>query len=128
VVFLLTEADIKDDSFLEQVNALLATGEVPGLFPRDELVAMASELRGAMQRECPDRADTLHNLTSFFHDRVRRNLHVVLCLSLVSTVLKSTPNRNDPCVQAYRIRRAATVCSPNDSVSAAVAPLRMRPQ
>ncbi|KAG2951559.1 Dynein gamma chain, flagellar outer arm [Phytophthora cactorum] len=84
VVFLLTEADIKDDSFLEQVNALLATGEVPGLFPRDELVAMASELRGAMQRECPDRADTLQNLTRFFHDRVRRNLHVVLCLSPVS--------------------------------------------
>ncbi|OWZ14140.1 Dynein heavy chain, partial [Phytophthora megakarya] len=81
VVFLLTEADIKDDSFLEQVNALLATGEVPGLFPRDELVAMASELRGVMQRECPDRADTLHNLTRFFHDRVRRNLHIVLCLS-----------------------------------------------
>ncbi|GMF34281.1 unnamed protein product [Phytophthora fragariaefolia] len=85
VVFLLTEADIKDDSFLEQVNALLATGEVPGLFPRDELAAMASELRGVMQRECPDRADTLHNLTRFFYDRVRRNLHVVLCLSPVSS-------------------------------------------
>lgn len=70
---------------MEQVNALLATGEVPGLFPRDELVAMASELRGAMQRECPDRADTLPNLTRFFHDRVRRNLHVVLCLSPVSS-------------------------------------------
>ncbi|EEY63593.1 dynein heavy chain, outer arm [Phytophthora infestans T30-4] len=84
VVFLLTETDIKDDSFLEQVNALLATGEVPGLFPRDELVVMASELRGSMQRECPDRADTLQNLTRFFHDRVRRNLHVVLCLSPVS--------------------------------------------
>ncbi|KAL4128830.1 hypothetical protein PRIC2_007810 [Phytophthora ramorum] len=85
VVFLLTEADIKDDSFLEQVNALLATGEVPGLFPRDELVAMASELRGVMQRECPGGADTLPNLTRFFHDRVRRNLHVVLCLSPVSS-------------------------------------------
>ncbi|KAG1713125.1 hypothetical protein DVH05_028501 [Phytophthora capsici] len=85
VVFLLTEADIKDDSFLEQVNALLATGEIPGLFPRDELVAMASELRGVMQRECPDRADTLPNLTRFFHDRVRRNLHIVLCLSPVSS-------------------------------------------
>ncbi|KAG2510575.1 hypothetical protein BBO99_00008735 [Phytophthora kernoviae] len=84
VVFLLTEVDIKEDSFLEQVNALLATGEVPGLFPRDELVAMASELRGTMQRECPERVDSLQNLTRFFHDRVRRNLHVVLCLSPVS--------------------------------------------
>ncbi|RLN86351.1 hypothetical protein BBJ28_00004571 [Nothophytophthora sp. Chile5] len=84
VVFLLTEAEIKDDAFLEQVNALLATGEIPGLFPRDELAAMASELRSIMQRERPECSDSQRNLTRFFHDRVRRNLHVVLCLSPVS--------------------------------------------
>ncbi|KAL7690391.1 putative AAA+ ATPase domain, dynein heavy chain region D6 P-loop domain-containing protein [Plasmopara halstedii] len=85
VVFLLTEADIKDDSFLDQINVLLATGEVPGLFSRDEFVAMASELRSAMRSECPDAADTLANLTRFFYDRLRRHLHVVLCLSPVSS-------------------------------------------
>jgi len=43
--FLFTEAEIKDESFLEIINSLLTTGEVPGLFRKDELMMMASELR-----------------------------------------------------------------------------------
>ncbi|GLD99919.1 hypothetical protein PINS_up008647 [Pythium insidiosum] len=84
VAFVLTDAEIKDESFLEQINAFLATGEIPGLFPRDELTVMASELRSAMQKAHPERADTLDNLIRFFFDRVRRHLHLLLCLSPVS--------------------------------------------
>lgn len=84
VTFLLTEAEIKDDAFLEHINSLLAGGEIPGLFPRDELAAMASELRGAMQKAHPERVDSLEHLVRFFFDRVRANLHLVLCLSPVS--------------------------------------------
>ncbi|TYZ58790.1 hypothetical protein PybrP1_001566 [[Pythium] brassicae (nom. inval.)] len=84
VAFLITDAEIKDEAFLEQINALLATGEVPGLFPRDELTVLASELRGLMLKAHPERPDTSDNLIRFFFDRVRRNLHVLLCLSPVS--------------------------------------------
>ncbi|DBA03213.1 TPA: hypothetical protein N0F65_003933 [Lagenidium giganteum] len=84
VSFVITEAEIKDESFLEQINSLLATGEIPGLFPRDELTVMASELRNLMQKSNPDLPDTPDNLTRFFFDRVRSNLHLILCLSPVS--------------------------------------------
>ncbi|KAF1322413.1 Dynein heavy chain, outer arm, partial [Globisporangium splendens] len=84
VSFVITEAEIKDEPFLEQINSLLATGEIPGLFPRDELAVMASELRNTMQKVYPERPDTIDNLTRFFFDRVRKNLHLLLCLSPVS--------------------------------------------
>lgn len=34
--FLLTDAQIKMESFLEDVNNILNTGEVPNIFPADE--------------------------------------------------------------------------------------------
>lgn len=36
VVFLLTDAQIKDEAFLEDVDSVLNTGEVPNLFAMDE--------------------------------------------------------------------------------------------
>ena len=35
-VFLITDAQIKEESFLEDIDALLNTGEVPNLFAPDE--------------------------------------------------------------------------------------------
>ena len=35
-VFLLTDAQIKEEAFLEDVDSVLNTGEVPNLFPPDE--------------------------------------------------------------------------------------------
>ena len=35
-MFLMTDAQIKEESFLEDVDSLLNTGEVPNLFPADE--------------------------------------------------------------------------------------------
>jgi dynein heavy chain, axonemal len=37
-VFLLTDTQIKDEAFLEDVNGILNAGEVPNLFPADERV------------------------------------------------------------------------------------------
>jgi dynein heavy chain len=82
--FLFTEAEIKDESFLEVINSILTTGEVSNLIPKDELMVMASELRTIAIKQVPNFVESPDNLVKFFIDRVRSNLHVVLCMSPVS--------------------------------------------
>ena len=36
VSFILTDAEIKNDGFLELINSLLATGEIPGMLNKDD--------------------------------------------------------------------------------------------
>jgi dynein heavy chain len=83
VAFLITEADIKDESFLEYINQVLSTGEVAGLFPREELDAVLNDIRPLMRATEPGVPDTWNNLYSFFINRVRDRLHLVLCVSPV---------------------------------------------
>lgn len=84
MTFIFTEAEIKDESFLEVINSMLTTGEVANLIPKDELMVMASELRQLAIKQVPNFVETPDNLVRFFIDRVRSNLHVVLCMSPVS--------------------------------------------
>ncbi len=84
VTFLFTDAEIKDESFLEVINSILTTGEVANLIPKDELMVMASELRPHAIKAIPNFVESPDNLVKFFIDRVRSNLHVVLCMSPVS--------------------------------------------
>lgn len=81
LMLLLTESDIRYDSFLEYFNQILMTGEVAGLFPRDEMDALLSDVRPLMRSMCPALPDTRDNLYSFFINRVRDRLHIVLCVS-----------------------------------------------
>jgi dynein heavy chain, axonemal len=83
VAFLITEADIKDESFLEYINQVLSTGEVAGLFPREELDAVLNDIRPLMRATEPGVPDTWDNIYSFFINRVRDRLHLVLCVSPV---------------------------------------------
>lgn len=86
VTFIFTDNEIKDESFLEYINNVLASGEVAGLFPKEELDAIVNELRDVAKKTKPDtlgKNDTWDNLYRFFIDRVRDNLHIVLCFSPV---------------------------------------------
>lgn len=79
--FLFTESEIKDEVFLETINSILSTGEVPGLFAKDEMMAMTSDLRQYFLRERPGKEETPDNLKQYFTDCVRDNLHIILCMS-----------------------------------------------
>ena len=79
--FLFTDSEIKNEIFLELINSILMTGEVAGLFAKDEMMVMTADLRNAFLDERPGKPDTQANLKQFFIDCVRDNLHVVLCMS-----------------------------------------------
>ena len=82
VSFLFTDAEVKEEGFLEYINNLLSTGEIPGMFPKDEIEAIVGDMRPVAKKHAPKGfIDTGDNLYKYFVDRVRDNLHVVLCFS-----------------------------------------------
>ena len=79
--FLFTESEIKDEVFLETINSVLMTGEVPGLFAKDEMMAMTADLRTSFLADRPEKEESADNLKEYFTDTVRDNLHIMLCMS-----------------------------------------------
>jgi dynein heavy chain len=96
VCFLFTDAEVKDEGFLEYINQILSTGEVSGLFAKDEVDAIIGDMRGVAKKEAPKGfVDSADNLWKYFLQRARAKLHVVLCMSPVG-VLLSTRTRKFP--------------------------------
>ncbi|XP_046353935.2 dynein axonemal heavy chain 5-like isoform X1 [Haliotis rufescens] len=83
ITFLFTDNEIKDEGFLEYMNNILSSGEVSGLFARDEMDEILQELIAPMKRDSPRRPPTNENLYDYYMSRVRQNLHVCLCFSPV---------------------------------------------
>ncbi|KAK3576323.1 hypothetical protein CHS0354_039732 [Potamilus streckersoni] len=79
IVFLLTDSDIVKESFLEDINCILNSGEVPDLFDQEEQDGIMMDLKqAAAQADIPDTRVAIYQ---FFISRVRKNLHVVLTMS-----------------------------------------------
>mmetsp|Transcript_15052 Transcript_15052/g.14432 ORF Transcript_15052/g.14432 Transcript_15052/m.14432 type:complete len:1794 (-) Transcript_15052:1278-6659(-) len=79
--FLFTESEIKDEVFLEYLNSVLLTGDIPGLFAKDEIMAITADLRNSFVKERVGMDESQDNLKQYFIDKVRDNLHVMVCMS-----------------------------------------------
>ncbi|XP_061921125.1 dynein axonemal heavy chain 2 [Entelurus aequoreus] len=80
-VFLFNDTQIVDESFLEDINNILSSGEVPNLYKQDEFVEVCNCLSDSARKE--NVVETPDSLFSFLIERVRNNMHVVLCMSPV---------------------------------------------
>jgi dynein heavy chain len=83
ITFVFTDNEVKEEAFLEYVNNMVTTGEIVNLFQRDNLEALMSDIRPIFLKECHGQVDTDEAVWNFFIERVKRNLHVVLCFSPV---------------------------------------------
>jgi dynein heavy chain len=83
MVFLFNDTQIKNEGFVEDINNILNAGEVPNIFPSDEKIQICESVRPfAKQRFGKIAADmNPGDLYSFFINRVKDNLHVVLAFS-----------------------------------------------
>ncbi|XP_028992315.1 dynein axonemal heavy chain 2 isoform X2 [Betta splendens] len=80
-VFLFNDTQITDKSFLEDLNNILSSGEVPNLYKPDEFSEICSALSGSARKDKV--AETPDSLFSYLVERVRNNLHIVFCMSPV---------------------------------------------
>ena len=86
--FLFTDQDIKDECFLEYVNNVLASGLASQIFTKDEQGEIVTELTPIMKRECPKMPPTPDNAIAWFLERIKLNLHVVLCFSPIGETFR----------------------------------------
>eukprot|EP00731_Ephydatia_muelleri_P036494 Em0265g1a len=75
-VFLLTDGQIAEEKFLVLVNDLLASGEIPDLFPDDEVQNIVGSVRNEVKGMGIQ--DTKENCWAFFIERVRRQLKTLV--------------------------------------------------
>jgi dynein heavy chain len=77
--FLFSDTQLKEESFLEDINNILSSGEVPGLFETEEKVPIYDAMRSIASAEGV--AQTPDKLWEIFINRVRDKVHVILCMS-----------------------------------------------
>eukprot|EP00744_Colponema_vietnamica_P001598 GILI01002635.1.p1 GENE.GILI01002635.1~~GILI01002635.1.p1 ORF type:complete len:2087 (-),score=720.86 GILI01002635.1:371-6598(-) len=82
VTMLFTDADIKQEIFLEYINSFLSNGEIPGLFQADQRDAVLTEMRTVAKKDpLVKMEDTSDWLWKYFVNRARERFHFVLCFS-----------------------------------------------
>lgn len=80
ICFIFDEGNVLGSGFLEAMNALLASGEVPGLFDGDDYTALMGACRESAAREGVI-IDSEDELWRRFTGIVQRNLHVVFTMN-----------------------------------------------
>uniref|UniRef100_UPI00398EE5C8 dynein axonemal heavy chain 1 isoform X2 n=1 Tax=Pristiophorus japonicus TaxID=55135 RepID=UPI00398EE5C8 len=87
VTFLFVDTQIKDESFLEDVNNILNSGDVPNLYNFDEQEVIFNAMKPVVQDlgQQPTKA----NMMAIYTKRVRHNIHTVLCMSPIGEVFRA---------------------------------------
>ncbi|XP_029975539.1 dynein heavy chain 12, axonemal [Salarias fasciatus] len=88
-VFLITDAQIKDEAFLEDVDSVLNTGEVPNLFAIDEKQEIMETVRPIAQAGNKNVELSPLSLFAFFVARCKENLHIVVAFSPIGDAFRN---------------------------------------
>ena len=80
ICFIFDESNVLSSAFLERMNSLLASGEIPGLYEGDEFVTLMADCRTWATRNNVV-YDTDDELFRHFTKNVQKNLHVVFTVS-----------------------------------------------
>jgi dynein heavy chain 2 len=90
VVLIIEDFNIIDDQFLDLINSLLSSGEIPGLYSPEELEPLLQPLK-----QLAGNSGFSGDLTKFYAQNVKRNLHIVLILDCsdekFSAICESNP-------------------------------------
>ena len=84
ISLIITDNQITNEVFLEDVNSLLNSGEIPNLWENEDKDEINKEMR-----EIGKKLGINEGLNNLFVQRVRNNLHIILCLSPVGEALRT---------------------------------------
>jgi dynein heavy chain len=87
LVFLFTDQQIIDEHMLVYFNDLLSSGYIPDLYTSDDKDNIINAIRPEVK--AAGLMDSRDNCWDFFIEKVRANLHVVLCMSPVGNAFRN---------------------------------------
>jgi dynein heavy chain len=87
-VFLFTDTQIVVEEFLEDINNMLNSGEVPNLFAADEYEQIIQATR-PKAKELGISEQDRDGIFAYFISQVQNKLHIVLCMSPVGDAFRS---------------------------------------
>ncbi|XP_059156869.1 dynein axonemal heavy chain 2-like isoform X2 [Physella acuta] len=86
-VFLFNDIQAVEEDFFEDINNILSSGEVPNLYKSDEFEEVKNALMDDVKKLGLD--ESTQSVFNFLIDRVRANLHVVLCMSPIGEAFRN---------------------------------------
>ena len=89
--FLISDSQLINEKFLEDINNLLNIGEIPNLYIGDEKESMLTDVKEKHKLSISG----ISPLWEYFVGRCKNNLHIVLCLNPIGDKLR-TRLRNFP--------------------------------
>lgn len=88
-VFLFSDTQIKEESFVEDINMILNTADIPNLFASDEKAEIIEKMQTASRNEGRKIESTTMAMYNYFIERIKANLHVVLAMSPIGDAFRS---------------------------------------
>ena len=85
-VFLFTDSHVAEEGFLELINNMLTSGEVPALFADDEKEGLIGRTRDEAAKHGYGPSKEL--IWAYFIKKCSSNLHIVLCMSPTGDTLR----------------------------------------
>ncbi|XP_033219684.1 dynein heavy chain 2, axonemal [Belonocnema kinseyi] len=85
--FLFNDTQVVEEQFLEIVNNMLSTGEVANLYKNDEF----DDIKNRLNKEATKAGvtSTTEGIYNFLIERVRTNLHIILCMSPIGDAFRN---------------------------------------
>ncbi|XP_054991966.1 LOW QUALITY PROTEIN: dynein axonemal heavy chain 12 [Sorex araneus] len=88
-VFLITDTQIKEEAFLEDIDSVLNTGEIPNIFAADEKQEVMEGVRPIAQAGNKHEELSPLALFAYFVNRCRDNLHIVVAFSPIGDAFRN---------------------------------------
>lgn len=88
-VFLFCDSQAKEEAFIDDINALLNTGDLPNLFPSEEKAIILEAMQSAAKAADKKIDSTPLALYGYFTERVRESLRIALAFSPIGDSFKN---------------------------------------
>lgn len=89
-VFIFSDNEIVHESLLEDIQNMLSSGVIPGIYAQDELAKIREE--GEFRKQYKRNGNTIETpdlMNEYFYNNIKDNLHLSLCMSPIGEAFRN---------------------------------------